>query len=88
IGARAVDIRRLFIVEALLLALVGAIVGLAAGLGATATIAHLYPSFPVAVPSWAIVVAVLVSMLSGIVFGVLPARRAAALDRIEALSNR
>ena len=75
IGARAVDIRRLFIVEALLLALVGAIVGLAAGLGATATIAHLYPSFPVAVPSWAIVVAVLVSMLSGIVFGVLPAQR-------------
>jgi putative ABC transport system permease protein len=88
IGARSVDVRRLFIVEALLLALVGAVVGLAAGLGATAAVAHLYPSFPVAVPSWAIVVALLVSLLSGIVFGVLSARRAAALKPIEALSNR
>ncbi|MFT4562734.1 MAG: putative ABC transport system permease protein [Gammaproteobacteria bacterium] len=88
IGARSIDVRRLFIVEALMLALVGAAVGLAVGLAATATVAQLYPSFPVAVPSWSIIVVLLVSILSGIVFGVLPARRAAALDPIDALSKR
>jgi len=88
LGARLTDVRRLFLVEAFLLATLGAVVGLAAGLAGAATVARLYPEFPVAVPGWSIALAVGVAMLTGIVFGVLPARRAAALDPIEALSKR
>jgi putative ABC transport system permease protein len=47
----------------------------------------MFPLFPVAVPWWSMVIAVSVAMLTGIVFGVLPARRAAALDPIDALAK-
>lgn len=88
LGARLVDVRRLFIVEAFLLATLGAAFGLAGGLVGTRIVAGLYPDFPVSVPGWSIGVAVGVAMLTGLVFGVLPARRAAALDPIDALSKR
>lgn len=88
LGARLTDVRRLFLVEAFLLATLGAIVGLVVGLSATQVVAELYPKFPVAVPVWSIVVALSVAMLTGIIFGVVPARRAAALDPIDALSKR
>ena len=88
LGARLVDVRRLFLVEAFLLATLGAAFGLGGGLLGTRIIAGLYPDFPVSVPLWSIGVAVGVAMLTGLVFGVLPARRAAALDPIDALSKR
>jgi putative ABC transport system permease protein len=88
LGARLVDVRRLFVVEAFLLAALGAAAGLAIGLAATQLVAELYPKFPVAVPMWALVAALAVAMLTGVVFGVLPARQAAALDPVDALSKR
>ncbi len=88
LGARLADVRRMFMVEALLLATLGAVVGLVVGLAATQVVAELYPKFPVAVPLWSIVVALSVAMSTGLIFGVIPARRAAALDPIEALSKR
>lgn len=88
LGARLSDVRRLFIVEAFLLASLGAVVGLAVGLAGTEVVAEIYPEFPVAVPLWSVAVALSVAMLTGLVFGVLPARRAAALDPIDALSKR
>lgn len=88
LGARLVDVRRLFLVEAFLLATLGAVVGLAGGLLGARIVAGLYPEFPVAVPAWSIAVALGVAMLTGLVFGVLPARRAAALDPIDALTKR
>ena len=88
LGARLTDVRRLFVVEALLLATLGAVVGLVVGLVATEVVAELYPKFPIVVPGWSIVVSLLVAMLTGIIFGVVPARRAAALDPIDALSKR
>jgi len=87
LGARLSDIRRLFLVEALLLALIGAIAGLAVGVAGSSAVATIYPEFPIAIPRWSFVVAVTVAMICGIVFGVLPARRAAALDPIDALSK-
>jgi putative ABC transport system permease protein len=87
LGARFDDVRRLFLVEAFLLAAGGAVFGLVAGLLGARVVAAMFPLFPVAVPWWSMVIAVSVAMLTGIVFGVLPARRAAALDPIDALAK-
>ncbi len=88
IGAPGRQIVTLFLTEAVLLSLLGAAVGLAAGLGGSALIGKLYPALPVGPPWWAIIAAVLVAVASGLVFGSLPARRAARLDPVIALAGR
>ncbi|MEQ8659689.1 MAG: ABC transporter permease, partial [Gammaproteobacteria bacterium] len=80
--------RRLFVLEAVMLAAPGALVGLLAGLAGALAVGALYPVFPVATPRWAMATAVGVAVVTGLVFGVVPARRAAALDPIEALAKR
>jgi len=47
-----------------------------------------YPDYPVAAPAWAVAAAIGVSIAVGLVFGVLPARRAARLDPVAALAGR
>ena len=49
---------------------------------------RLFPNFPMAAPAWAPLAAVGVAVSAGLVFGVLPARRAARLDPVAALSRR
>ena len=88
IGARMIDVRRLFLFEAVLLASVGALVGIAVGLGGALLVARLYPEFPLGVPVWSPLAAGGVAVAAGLVFGVMPARRAAALDPVDALSKR
>jgi ABC-type antimicrobial peptide transport system permease subunit len=84
VGARAKDIRRQFLAEAVILCVFGGIAGILLGHGvslAVATLLHwrIIPSLP------AIVLAFAVSASSGIVFGLYPAWRASRLDPIEAL---
>jgi putative ABC transport system permease protein len=88
VGATRAHILILFLVEAALLALLGALMGLAVGYTGNTVIARFYPDFPVAIPLWAVIAAVTVSLLSGIIFGVSPARRAARLHPVEALAGR
>jgi len=73
-----------FLVEAATLTLVGALLGLAAG-GLTATVVDRFTGIPASVRPGAIVAALLASALTGILFGLLPATRAARLTPIDAL---
>ena len=88
LGARRRDVQRLFLVEALMLASLGAALGLLAGLGGVLALQRLYPQFPAAAPVWALLATPVFALGAGLVFGVFPARRAAALDPVSALARR
>jgi len=88
IGGTDSQVLRVFLVEAVLLALAGGILGVAVGVGAVRAFTHLYPSFPAAPPPWAIAAALGVSLAVGAGFGVWPARRATRLDPVIALTRR
>ncbi len=84
-GATPRQIRGLFLLEATSLSLVGGVIGLVAGLGIAATIRAIAPAVSIETPLPFVAVALGSSMVIGLASGVLPARRAAALDPIEAL---
>jgi putative ABC transport system permease protein len=88
LGARGSQITALFLTEAVLLSIVGACLGLAVGYAADWVIGRIYPALPMGPPIWAVVLAVLIAVASGVVFGLLPARRAARLDPVVALAGR
>jgi putative ABC transport system permease protein len=68
------------------LCLIGGLVGLAIGYGIGALAASLIPGFPPAhTPPWAVMLALGFSALVGVVFGILPAAKAANLDPISSL---
>jgi putative ABC transport system permease protein len=88
LGATRRGILAIFLVEALLLSAAGCLVGLVTGYLGAGYLALRYPALPTQPPDWAVVAALVVSVGSGILFGVLPARRAARLDPVAALSGR
>jgi putative ABC transport system permease protein len=88
VGATQRQITALFLAEAVLLSLAGAAAGLLVGFGATWIAGKLFPMLAFTPPGWAVVMAVLTAMASGVVFGLLPARRAARLDPVLALAGR
>ncbi len=88
LGATRRTILTLFLTEAAVMAAAGAAIGLALGYAAGALTAQIYPVLSITAPVWAAVAALLLAIGLGIIFGVLPARRAAALDPIAALARR
>ncbi len=88
IGSPRATIRRLFVTEAILLSASGAALGLALGIGGVLLLGRLYPAIPFVSPWWAQLAALGISIGTGILFGVLPAQRAARLDPVQALSRR
>ena len=85
LGAPRRTILGLFLGEAVALSAIGGLVGLALGIG-LAQLIHLFvPALPVHTPVAFVVVAELVAMVIGLLAGVLPARRAAQLDPVDAL---
>ncbi|MGH8283275.1 MAG: ABC transporter permease, partial [Gammaproteobacteria bacterium] len=86
LGARRNDILLQFLIEAVILSLIGGIIGLLLGYGIGMLVTHLVPAFRGAyVPWWAVVLAFGFSGGVGVIFGIAPAAKAAALDPIEAL---
>ena len=86
LGARRADILLQFLIEAVLLCVLGGLLGIAAGWAVGALVAAMLPGFPPAhVPLWAVLLSVGFSAAVGIVFGILPAAKAAQLDPIESL---
>jgi putative ABC transport system permease protein len=88
IGATRAQITALFLTEAILLSVAGAITGLFVGFGVEWIVGNIYPSLPLSPPTWAVVLAIVVAIISGVVFGLMPARRAARLDPVAALAGR
>jgi len=88
LGATARDIRFAFLTEAALLSIAGAMVGYGLGhLGAWG-IRLAYPVLPAWPPDWAVAAGLGTALGTGLLFGVLPARRAARLDPVQALAKR
>ncbi len=87
LGASGGTIRLLFLAEATMLSLAGAIVGYGLGQIGAAIIRQLYPTFPAFPPDWAVIAGLGTALLTGVLFGVLPARRAARLDPVQALAK-
>jgi putative ABC transport system permease protein len=88
LGAPPRQIRGLFFAEAALLSATGSVLGLVLGEIGSAVIGQVYPTLPVAAPWWAVLAAFGTALVTGILFSVMPARRAARLDPVTALAKR
>jgi len=86
LGARRSDILVQFLLEAVALSMLGGIIGLILGYGIGSLIVYAVPAFRGAhVPLWAALVSIGFTTSIGIIFGITPAAKAAALDPIDAL---
>lgn len=88
LGATRMQVQWLFLAEAIILSLIGALLGLLLGQLLIVGLQLLYPKFPLMLPRWGLFSAIAVSLVTGILFGVLPAIKAAKLDPITALAKR
>jgi putative ABC transport system permease protein len=88
LGATGGQIRLAFFTEAILLSVGGAAVGLAVGKLGQMAIGQVYPDIPFTAPWWAVIAAPLTAIVTSVLFTVVPARRAAKLDPVLALSKR
>jgi putative ABC transport system permease protein len=87
LGANRRQILLLFLAEASILALAGGLVGYVGGQGAALLLRTVYPLIDFHAPLWASLSGLAVAVASGLVFGILPARRASLLDPVEALAK-
>lgn len=86
IGAKRHHILLQFLIEAIVLSLLGGVIGIALGYGLGMLAAASMPGFPPAnVPLWAVGIAFGFSAFVGVLFGIIPAAKAANLDPIDAL---
>jgi len=85
IGASRAQVVRLFLIEAALLSLAGGVIGVLAGVGVGWLLRLAVPALPLRTAPEFVAAALAVSLAVGLTAGVLPARRAAALDPVEAL---
>ena len=87
LGAPGPTILGIFLGEAVVLAALGGIFGLILGVGLAQLLHWLFPALPVDTPLRFVVLAEAVAIIIGLLAGVLPARRAAGLDPVEALRS-
>lgn len=85
VGARRSDILKQFIIEAVVISVTGGLLGIFISLIITYTLYIFIPGFDMRPPVWIIPPAFLLSFLTGIIFGVWPAKKAAHIQTIDAL---
>ena len=88
LGATGQTIRQAFLAEAALLSCGGALLGVLLGHGGAWVLRQFYPALPAYPPDWAVLAGLFTALSTGLLFGVLPARRAARLDPVQALARR
>jgi len=88
LGSPKSQISGLFLVEAGMLSVSGALFGIVISLAGVWGLGRFFPDFPLGVPWWSVLAAVSVSLATGLLFGFLPARRAAEMDPVHALTGR
>jgi putative ABC transport system permease protein len=86
VGARKKDVVRQFLIETTLIALVGGLMGIAVGVGLSQLIGYLAGWSTIVTPG-SILLAFIVSVSVGLIFGIYPAIRAASLDPVQALHH-
>ncbi len=84
LGATAREIKLQFLIEALFISLSGGLIGTVLGLALPLSL-RLFTSYAIPISPWSVVVALLTSCAVGVMFGTLPANRAAQLDPVESL---
>lgn len=87
VGARASDIMQQFLIEAVLVCLLGGVLGVSLSLLAGVAFSHFFSSFSLIYSPASIVAAFLCASLIGVIFGFFPARRAAYMEPIHALER-
>jgi len=88
LGASQRQIVTLFLCEAAMLSLAGAFIGLLIGQGCSWLIGYFFSNITMGAPLWAIGAAIGVALITGLLFGAMPARNAARLDPVLALARR
>ena len=84
VGARGIDILSQFLIEAILISVTGGLIGVLLGAGLSYLI-NIAFQWPVYVQPWSVVLSFAVCTFTGVFFGWYPAKKAAALDPIEAI---
>jgi putative ABC transport system permease protein len=84
LGATSREIRLQFLTEAVMISLAGGIVGTILGLALPLSV-RIFTDFAIPISPWSIVAALLVSLCVGVIFGTVPATRAAQMDPVESL---
>jgi putative ABC transport system permease protein len=87
LGAAQRTIQTLFLAEASALSALGGLAGVVLGRAGAWALGRIYPVLAVSPPSWAVAAALGTAIGTGLIFGILPARRAAALDPVTALAK-
>jgi putative ABC transport system permease protein len=84
VGATRREIRFQFLAESVLISLIGGIAGIVIGLAIPYSV-HLFTEYHIPISGWSAIIAIVVSSLVGVIFGTVPATRAAQLDPVESL---
>ena len=84
LGATSREIRLQFLTEAVMISLAGGLAGTAIGLALPLSV-RLFTSYAIPISPWSIVAALSISLIVGVIFGTVPATRAAQMDPVESL---